>query len=297
MQEFKITTRDNKELFVQYFYKGHKETVIYLHGGPAQGCWDFKYTAEKLSLFVNVISFDQRGVCRSARINNADDFTSEMLIDDIEDVRQNLSIEKLTLIGCSYGGQLILRYAEKYPNHVNKLVYVCPSFNFLFSMRNVYKKSIEILKCQNRLEEIKLLKELLNDDDVAKYVVNIATIPDDVRKEVYYVDWTEEADESITNNNITEEQKTNGTEHQKRVFEENTIYNDYLPILTKIEASSLLVVGDHDPICCKIQQDEFLRNSKNGILKIVPNAGHLLYLSNVEEFVGLVRSFLIDCHE
>jgi pimeloyl-ACP methyl ester carboxylesterase len=99
------------------------------------------------------------------------------------------------------------------------------------------------------------------------------------------------------NNNITEEQKTNGAEHQKRVFEENTIYNDYLPILKKIEALSLLVVGDHDPICCKIQQDEFLKNSKNGMMKIVSNAGHLLYLSNVNEFVGLVRSFLIDCHE
>jgi len=294
MQELICVTKDNKKLFVQYWNMGYSETVVYVHGGPGIGSWDFKYAAEKLSNFTNVVIFDQRGTLRSDSILENDFFSSELLIDDIEEIRTFLHIEDLVLIGHSYGGQLILRYAEKYHRYLRKLIYICPTFNCLLSMKNVYNSSIKLLNSQNKFDIVSTLNDVIISNDADVYINNLISIPEDVREQVYFnKSLSEDAKKSIFDNNITEIQWENGNEQQKRIFAEKTIYDDYLFELSKINIPSLLVVGDHDPICCKIQQEEFIKKSTNGVLEIIPNAGHLLYSGNAEELSTTVHNFLL----
>lgn len=118
-----IQMRDGVKIFAEYSINSEFETtLIYVLSGPGQGCWDFRYAALQLSKRFNVIMFDQRGVLRSDKV--ADDFNSNRLIEDIEDIRKYFGIRKMVLCGHSYGGQLVLRYAMRYPTYIQSLIYM-----------------------------------------------------------------------------------------------------------------------------------------------------------------------------
>jgi pimeloyl-ACP methyl ester carboxylesterase len=49
-------------------------------------------------------------------------FTVADVVDDLEDVRRALGIERIALMGVSYGTRIALAYASRYPQHVERLV-------------------------------------------------------------------------------------------------------------------------------------------------------------------------------
>lgn len=72
-----------------------------------------------------VIFYDQRGNGRSLleRINR-DTFNVELMVEDLELLRQAFKVERLTLLGHSWGGLLALYYATKYPDNVERLIII-----------------------------------------------------------------------------------------------------------------------------------------------------------------------------
>ena len=84
-----------------------------------------------------VYAVDWLGMGRSARVPfrikaERDDLQGRsreaeaFFIDSLEQWRAKLGLEKMTLIGHSLGGYLIVAYALKYPSRVNKLVSISP---------------------------------------------------------------------------------------------------------------------------------------------------------------------------
>ena len=291
MKDEYIQMRDRETIFVQYHMDPNlKMTLVYVHGGPGQGCWDFKYAAEKLSETCNVIMYDQRGVLRSNTVT--EDFSSELLIRDIEDIRKHFQIDKLILCGHSYGGHLILRYALEYPTNVERLIYICPTFDFTASLQNVYAISYRLLKASKQFETLKALKESVKNHTVKSYLAHLADIPEEIREVVYYGNpIPQRVKEIIFHNSTTEEDWKKGIEQQKRIFDEDEIYKNYLPYIRHLHIPSLLIVGDHDPICSDVQQKTFLENSNN-TLAVIKNAGHSLYSENADEFVEVLKDYL-----
>jgi len=100
--------------------------AVVLHGGPGSGCVPgmrryFDPTAYRIVLF------DQRGCGRS--IPHASDPTVDLaantthhLVQDIERLRQHLSIERWLVFGVSWGSTLALAYAERFPERVSEMV-------------------------------------------------------------------------------------------------------------------------------------------------------------------------------
>ena len=84
-----------------------------------------------------VYAVDWLGMGRSARVPfrikaERDDLRGRsreaeaFFIDSLEQWRAKLGLEKMTLIGHSLGGYLVVAYALKYPSRVNKLVSISP---------------------------------------------------------------------------------------------------------------------------------------------------------------------------
>jgi proline iminopeptidase len=72
-----------------------------------------------------VVFYDQRGTGRSKSANSAaQPLTQDMpaQVADLEAVRQALNLNKLALLGDSYGGLLAMAYAAAYPQHVARLI-------------------------------------------------------------------------------------------------------------------------------------------------------------------------------
>jgi proline iminopeptidase len=100
--------------------------ALVVHGGPGSGCgpgFRRNFDPERY----RVVLFDQRGCGRSTphASEPAADMsvnTTEHLLADMEQLREQLGIEQWLLWGGSWGSTLILAYAERHPERVSEIV-------------------------------------------------------------------------------------------------------------------------------------------------------------------------------
>lgn len=95
--------------------------VVFVHGGPGGGC-DDKYRRFFDPEAYRIVLFDQRGCGRSTPTSSLEHNTTWDLVDDMEMIREHLSIDKWQVFGGSWGSTLALAYAEKHPERVTELV-------------------------------------------------------------------------------------------------------------------------------------------------------------------------------
>lgn len=120
-RHFYLKVDDLHEIYVEECGNEDGIPVVFLHGGPGAGCELYHrqlFDPEKY----RIILFDQRGCGRShphaSLVNN----TTQHLIEDIEKIRNELSIDKWVVAGGSWGSTLSLAYAETYPEKVLGLI-------------------------------------------------------------------------------------------------------------------------------------------------------------------------------
>jgi len=114
-------TRENFELYYTIVGSGGPYIVI-LSGGPGEEVRSMQAFADELSKNYQCIMLEQRGTGRS-KLNKYDSSTLNLTayIEDIEALRKNLRIDKLTLIGNSWGMMLALAYGGTYADCVRAI--------------------------------------------------------------------------------------------------------------------------------------------------------------------------------
>lgn len=103
--------------------------VLYLHGGPGGRTPSFIHQLFDPQAF-RIITYDQRGAGNSTPAGETAHNTPDILVQDIETLRQHLGIEQWHVCGGSWGTTLALLYAEEHPDHVKSL-----TLRGLFMMR------------------------------------------------------------------------------------------------------------------------------------------------------------------
>jgi proline iminopeptidase len=84
-----------------------------------------KTFSEKLRSHFKLIFVDHRGfaIKYPENVENSA-FDLNVLVDNVEKVRQSLNLDKIVVIGHSGHGFIALEYAKKYPNHVSHVIMV-----------------------------------------------------------------------------------------------------------------------------------------------------------------------------
>jgi proline iminopeptidase len=96
--------------------------VVFLHGGPGQGSQTFaRFAGPPLERSHRMIYLDQRGSGRSEK-HWAKQYSVDLMVDDLEQLRRLWKVDRIALIGHSFGTMLALEYAARYPRHVSHLV-------------------------------------------------------------------------------------------------------------------------------------------------------------------------------
>lgn len=105
------------------------EAIVYLHGGPGvrQGPFDQDCYGALAALGFRVFLFDQAGSGLSGFLPHIRDYTMERSVEDLEGVRQKIGVERMILIGHSWGSTLAATYMAKYPSHVSKVMFHSPA--------------------------------------------------------------------------------------------------------------------------------------------------------------------------
>ncbi|MBY0564207.1 MAG: prolyl aminopeptidase [Hyphomonadaceae bacterium] len=116
-----VRVSDLHTIYVEQSGNPRGRPVIALHGGPGGGC-----SPEMRRFFdparYRIVMFDQRGCGRSMPHAELRENTTWDLVDDIEQVRTMLGVEKWLVLGGSWGSTLALAYAARHPERVAGLV-------------------------------------------------------------------------------------------------------------------------------------------------------------------------------
>ena len=109
------------ELYYEECGNPDGKPAVLLHGGPGGGSTAVMRRYHDPSRY-RIVLFDQRGCGRSTPHASIEENTTWHLVDDIEQLREHLKIERWQVFGGSWGSTLALAYAETHPERASELV-------------------------------------------------------------------------------------------------------------------------------------------------------------------------------
>lgn len=110
-----IPTRDGVRLHATRVGRGDDAVIV-------PGAWLLSRPLGHMSPEHTFIYYDMRSRGRSERVDGPDRLGFSLEVRDLEDVRRHFGLEKLSLIGFSYLGGVVARYAVEHPERVKRLV-------------------------------------------------------------------------------------------------------------------------------------------------------------------------------
>ena len=154
---------------------GRGTPMIVLHGGPD---FDISYLLPELDRLpdkLHLIYYDQRGRGRSADYGTPKTLRwSEMA--DLDEVREHFHLEKVVLLGHSWGTVLALQYAPRHLERVSRLVLMDPAPASAADINRFRKERVEkwpvLMELRKAIADTTAYKEGAPDAVVAYYRVH-----------------------------------------------------------------------------------------------------------------------------
>jgi len=112
---------------------GTGHPVVLLHGGPGADSRYLRPQCDRLSQMtvhgepISLIYYDQRGAERSPLEPGSLPVGYDVHVEDLEELRLALGIQRLTLCGYSWGGLLALLYSLRHKDVVERLILISPA--------------------------------------------------------------------------------------------------------------------------------------------------------------------------
>jgi proline iminopeptidase len=249
--------------------------LIFLHGGPGGEHRFFLPHLQDLSQYFTLIFYDQRGCGQSEKAIN-EEYTMDGEVETLEALRQFFKIDKLNLVGESWGSMLALLYAAKYPNHVNKLFMTAAVgattdgyFRFEKELMNRLTKDERI-----RLEEL--------SPKVDRGEVEVAEIFKII--DPYYV---------YSPENLPKKTKTQSNARvNERIGKDIADNYDVSKDANKLSNIPIMVAqGDHDIITPGILEQELVNYIPHIEVRGIKNCGHWSVIEQPEQLQAMIKDF------
>ena len=120
MREGRLEITGGHEIYYQIH--GHApNSLVGLHGGPGGDLTSLRRFAELSDDSLQVVLYDQLGGGRSERPDDPSLWTMARFVSELEELRAQLDLGQMHLVGRSWGGFLGLQYTLDYPDAVRTL--------------------------------------------------------------------------------------------------------------------------------------------------------------------------------
>lgn len=254
-----------------------KPVMFAIHGGPGADHSGFKSTLPPLRDKAQIVYFDHRGQGRSAR-GPKETYTLENNVEDMEALRQYLGLDKIVLLGGSYGGMVALSYAIKYPHNVSHLIAAVTSSNndqFRQAKQWVEEKGTP----EQKFHAKRLFEGAFEDEEQLKDYF-------EVMGPLYSLKFDLKTAKEKRARAIVAHEAT------------NFAFGGFLPgfnitdQLHKITAPTLVIGARHDWICPVEMSEEIAKHIPRADLRIFENSGHQVTADEHLAFIDVVRGFL-----
>ncbi len=263
--------------------EGDKTPVLLLHGGPGSSSF-YLEPLKELSQDRPVIFLDQLGCGRSTRITDTTLMTIEQNVEQLEQVRKALKLDKFYLYGHSWGTMLGMDYYVKYPKGIQGLIFSSP----LFSTK-IWTDDADTLIATLPEATQKAIRESERQKNYANEAYKEAM-------EVYYKAYVRRSDKSKS------QQDTAAKFFGENVYNfmwgpseftatGNLLNYNRLKDLPKITVPTLLTAGEYDE--ARPSSVRYYTSLIPGAqFKEIPQAAHSTMMDNPKEYIGVLREFL-----
>lgn len=253
------------ELFYREFGREKPDKLIILHG--LFGMSDNWVTlAKQFAESYHVIVPDLRNHGRSP---HSDEFSFELMMDDLTELMQKLEINHYTLLGHSMGGRLAMMYALEHPGRIDRLIVADMSLR-KGKIRPEHKAILSVLSLVNLKDkksyyEIeKTLKRFIRNERRVQFVMkNIARTEEGFR-------WKINPGALVKNiGKIMPELESEKQYHKPTLF-------------IRGGESDYILEKDHPAI---------FKHFPNARIETIEGASHWLHADRPLEFIRIVREF------
>ena len=263
--------------------------LVIIHGGPGGNNYVFERTTGiELEKHFTVIYYEQRGCGRSKAPKDASAYSNQILIDELHQFLHELNIPKIIPLGYSYGGEIALEFATKYPNSVEKVIAQAPTLfgNQERIFRTQLRGFSQIASKEMKLKIEEIIKSELTMQEKYNQVWNIADT-DTVDKFLFI-------DQKIAslNRKMWEESKLVNTGVMFKVILESQKSSDLLEKLKLLTKPVLLIVGLYDRNVGLDLVRDFHAAILNSQMLIFNHSAHFPDLEESDRFIQEIVSFL-----
>lgn len=247
---------------------GNGEPLI-LIPGFASGAWTWFKQVGELSKSFQVITFDPRGIGKSetdlSKIPSMKTFVENVL-----EVLDELKIERVNMLGASFGGFVAQEFALSFPERVDKLILSCTTAGGIGHV----KPDIEILRS-------------FSPDPAL-------TIGERIRKFIRPA-FTKEFNERHADEveKVCRLRETNAVTDEIYFAQLQAAFTfDTSQRLSEIENETLVITGNRDAVVPMQNSINLAGNLPNAELKIIDGGSHLIFIENADEFNKIVSQFV-----
>ena len=264
---------------------GDDVPLLTLHGGPSSG-HDYLEPLEALASDRPVVFFDQLGCGKSDKPDDASLWRIDRFVEEVTAVRKGLQLERVHLLGHSWGGWLAIEYMMGKPSGIVSLILASTSA----SLRQVAEETArlkatlpqEVLNTLNRYEAVgdyhnpeyeKVMMEFYK-----RFLCRLDPWPESLMRSL----------NNLTSNPVPYETIQGPNEF---TITGNLKDWDRTGRLGEIAVPTLITCGRYDelgPACAETLH----RDIPNSELHIFEQSAHTAHLEETERYLQVVRGFL-----
>lgn len=286
-----IYTSDGFRLFYRIVGTG-RDTLVVVHGGPGNSMDSILPDLEPVARGRTLIYYDQRGSGRSDLITDPQMLSISKHVEDLETVRSFFDLDRVTLLGNSWGGMLVAFYAVEHPERVERMILHSPG-----------EPTKAYMEEADRQMQLRLDREL-SDQQKQRYAFLSdernwieAQDPKAICREFYqlllpfYVAKTESVSRIKGDVCSGPDETLRYQQYVNRQIMSSLGDWDLLPSLRSVNAPVLIIYGDADPAFAETPR-AWERAFPNARLLLIKDAGHVPHVEKPEIFFNAVEHFL-----
>jgi len=283
-------------IFVDDRGEADAPSLLFIHGGPGQGCYDFMHSqGDRLAARLRVIGVDQRGTLRSDPLPASPPLTADLLVSDFEALRARLRISSWAVLGHSAGAGYALRYVTSRAGAVRAVIFDCPCWDADMTDRHRLPAVARTLEDLGQLADAERCRELaakagrLAFSDGTRQAMRALGAQ---YMEQFFHDPDGAADfaDLLADSGFTQEQRQRGNSHWPLLA---AMYEPVLGLLPRIKRPALLLRGQDDLVAAPGMLEAFAAAVPGGLVRTFAESGHYAYLEEPEAYCAAVTEFVL----
>lgn len=263
---------------------GPAGTLLTLHGGPGATHDYLLSLADMVAHGYEVVFYDQLGCGRSDLARDESEYAVDRDVADLEEFRRALGIERMHLLGSSYGGLLAIAYALAHPEPLRTLTIASGLASVPLTVREMARLCRELPPpFPAVLDQYGARGEFQHPEYLAavdlfyrRHVCRLAPWPPEV---AYTLEHANSPKYRVMNG--PNEFTITGTIHD----------SDATARLGEIRVPTLVTVGRYDEVTPAVAES-IHRGIAGSELVVFPESSHTAFWEERERYMGTLRDFL-----